>query len=237
MTISRSTCLPSKVFTRTLVLSPALQRFIRLLALILTVSLVAMTVGLAHAETFDRVAAKKRYVDWYGRFEADFRMFAQAVGTASAESLDKPRVNRIFAQSVVPDSRMAGMLLGLANRPNMMRGNQGDPPVGAHTYVMLRTLRSALPAGYGGAYTNKEPIPSDAGSFIWYLHVHSGETNSGVFRNPEVFNPYHLPPYGVMERNAYPFIVFCEIEGKLYAAGLSAEFVEVVDAMWNRQLY
>jgi TPR repeat protein len=188
----------------------------------------------ATATSFDRIAAKKRYQDWYRRFQANFRVFAKAVGT---DSLDAARVNKIFADSVVPDSRMIRTLLGFVVEPDAMRGSYGDPPVAARTYVMLRMMEHALPAGYGGPFRTAYPRASDAGSFIWYLHLHTNEATSDVFLNPGIFNAYHLPPYGVMERKAYPFISFCEVGGKLYVAGLSAELVDVVDATWHRQLY
>jgi hypothetical protein len=201
---------------------------------VLTAVLVASSVHPAHAQTFDRISAKKQYTDWVLRFATDFRTLLDAAETGSANTA---LVDKAFSHSVIPDSRMARMLREFADKPEMLRGNRGDPPVAGRAIIMLMALGNALPAGYGGPYYNEKPIPSDAGSFIWYLHVHTDETTSGVFRNTKVFDPYHLPPYGVMERKAYPFINFREVDGSLYATGLSAEFLDVVEALWHRQLY
>lgn len=189
--------------------------------------------GAAQAQTFDRVEAKARYYDWYQRFLTDYAAFEKA---CQAGPVDAARVNEVFAHSVAPDSRMTQMLADFAARPGMMRGSSGDPGAVSMAFIMVRTLEQALPAGFGGAYHNEKPIAGDADSFVWYMHIHSGDDLQKYFEDPKAFNPYHLPAYGVLERNAYPFVNFRDKDGKLLLSGLSAEFVNVLNAIWQLQL-
>lgn len=189
------------------------------------------------AETFDRVAARERYRDWSESFLADLRELGKAV--AGGEKPDTARINAIFSRSVIPDSRMTTMLVTLAGKPEMVGTgtSRTDPPVRGWASVMFMLLDGALPAGYGGLYHAAKMRPSDAGSFVWYIHVHTDGSMSRVFADPENFKSYHLPPYGVLERDAYPFVSFREQDGKLFITALSAEFVRLVNAIWRMQLY
>ena len=210
----------------------------------------------AHGAPLDRLAARDQYRDWYARFLTDMRSLESLsrdpdqLGPVSAKQDNSfaaqlyPRrdiaietINRVFTQSVVPDSRAANLIQGFAQRPEMFRGSQTDPPLVGEGMVMMNLLQHALPAGYGGAYRNDKPIPADEGSFVWYMHLPSGEGTASIFEDGKLFTPYHLPPDGVLERKAYPFLLFREKQGKLYLAGISQELLSVISAMWATQLY
>jgi hypothetical protein len=204
-------------------------------ALLFTLIIVVLAAGShpVQAEIFDRVAAKERYRGWYRRFKADFTEFEK---TSQAGPLDTARLNAIFAHSVAPDSRMTHLLLYFTSRPDTMRGSNGEPGAVSVAFIMVKTLEHALPAGFGGPYNNEKPVPGDAGSFVWYMHIHAGDEMADFFNNPKVFTPYRLPPYGVMERNVYPFVTFRDDGGKLYLSGLPAEFVKALNAIWQLQM-
>lgn len=210
----------------------------------------------AQGAPLDRLVARDQYRDWYARFLADMRSLEalsrepDQLGPVSAQQDETfaaqlyPRrdiaietVNRVFTQSVVPDSRAANLIQGFARRPEMFQGSRTDPPLAGEGMIMMHLLQYALPAGYGGAYRNDKPIPADEGSFVWYMHLPSGEGTSSVFEDGKLFAPYHLPPDGVLERKAYPFLLFREKQGKLYLAGVSQELLSVISAMWTQQLY
>lgn len=212
----------------------ALLRVFRvwLLLLIPVIAALAATVP-SQAETFDRVEAKERYRNWYNRFETDFAEFEKACKNGPLEPV---RVNEIFVHSVAPDSRMTQFLGNFASQPGLMRGSAGDPGAVSMAYIMVTTLKQALPAGYGGEYRPEKPVPGDADSFVWYIHIHAGDDMRDTFSNPKNFNPYRLPPYGVLERNVYPFVNFRDKDGKLFLTGISAETVKVFNAFWQLQL-
>jgi hypothetical protein len=206
----------------------------RIWHLLLVAIIIALAVAApSQAETFDRVAAKERYRDWYRRFETDFAEFEKACRPGP---LDAGRVSGIFVHSVAPDSRMTRMLLDFSARPGLMRGSNAEPGAVSMALIMVTTLEQALPAGFGGAYHPEKPVPGDADSFVWYIHIHAGDSMRDFFGNSKNFNPYRLPPHGVLERNVYPFVNFREKDGKLLLTGLSAETVKVLNALWQLQL-
>lgn len=184
---------------------------------------------------FDATAARLRYDNWYHRFLANIRTLAQETraGTAPSQS----RINDIFSDSVVPDSRMAMLLALLAKQPENFGASRTDPPVMGWASIMMVLLDHALPAGQGGPYTRDDMIPADKGAFVWYMTLHTDSSISDVFKNPNIFASYHLPPDGVLERRAYPFITFREEHGKLYCTSISMELYQVVSAVRQLQLY
>ncbi len=186
-------------------------------------------------ESFDKAAAKARYDHWYKMFLADMRVLAKEV--RNGESPDISRVNQIFSHSVVPDSHMTMLLVAQAKDPRTFETSRTDPPVMGWAPIMLALLDNASPAGQGGPYHRKDMLPSDEGSFVWYIEVHSDSSISGVFQDRQIFKSYHLPPNGVLERNAYPFINFREKDGAIYCTGFSGELVNLVSTVSRMQLY
>jgi hypothetical protein len=185
---------------------------------------------------FDKAGTKVRYEDWYARFEADIRALAKELHTGRKP--DQARMNEIFADSLVPDSRMILFLGNLVKKdPDAFGIGRTDPPVRGWANVMMFLLRGSVPAGQGGLFKASKMIPSDKGSFVWYLTMPADSSISEVLKDPKIFTPYHLPPAGVLERHAYPFVIFREEHGKLYLTSISKEFAQVVIALYQMQLY
>ncbi|WP_233461652.1 hypothetical protein [Achromobacter insolitus] len=63
------------------------------------------------------------------------------------------------------------------------------------------------------------------------MHVDGDGRLEPYFNNPEVFKPYRLPQAGPLERNAYPFLLFEDRDGKLRLGGVSREFWDLVKFM------
>lgn len=175
---------------------------------------------------FDHRDAKRLYQDWYERFESDARDFSRKSRERKSSAA---QINAAFADSVVPDSLMTTLL-------GTIPPWDGPKRYYSWTSVLMLVLDDALPAGFGGPFQSEAaPQPSYAGSFVWYMHIHSTESFASAFDDPKLFDPYRLPPHGVLERNAYPFLVFRKRNGRLYLVALSAELAGLVDNVYQQQ--
>lgn len=232
-----------------------LSRLRKLAISVITIAVLCLTFPLAAqaSEAFDAVAANRLYLDWYTRFENDFRGLVKEAREIDwkekppGDAFDLEDINKIFRDSVMPGSRMAVQLVNIANSPESYLGSSiSDPPVAGWAIIVLRMFRNATPAGYGGLYdVTKQTMPSqqakqypgDKDSFVLYMNLHLDNSLSGVLNDPDNFTSYHLPPHGVLERNAYPFLNFLDKKGNLFITGMSAEFGRVSEAIYRMQLY
>lgn len=159
--------------------------------------------ALAAAPAFDRVAAQGRYRAWFSAFQDDHRLDAGS-----------------SARSVVPDSRASVLLATLATEPQARR-------------LFLALLRDAVVAGDGGRFPEPDPAYAATPVRAWYVHVDGGGQLESYFNDAARFRPYHLPPTGVLTRNAYPFLLFEDAPGPLRFAGVSREFWGIIDYLGN----
>lgn len=60
-------------------------------------------------------------------------------------------------------------------------------------------------------------------------------TAERYFSDPKRFKPYHLPPPGTLERNAYPFLLMDDRHGALRLGGVSAEFWNLIATLHGTQ--
>lgn len=154
------------------------------------------------ADEFDQADATKRYHVWYQHFSAEFKNFMK---TRKQGALSAQQVNDLFKESVVPGSFMTAILMESAALPP---DNDGE----------LETLPSVLedssPIGYGGSTNNA------GNNFVWYMHFQPAGRQSK--------KPPELPPYGVLEKQVCPYLVFSEIEGQMLITDLPREFAHLV---------
>jgi hypothetical protein len=197
----------------------ALQRaWLLLLALLIT-----LHGGLAHAQAFDRQAENARYRQWLADFRADLQRLRQSPDPAKAD------IDSLFAKTIVPGSRGTQLVRTLVEAP-------GDSTSGEIHYaglqrVFLAALANAVVAGDGGDYPETQAKYQKQVLRVRYMHVDGGGRLESFFNNPENFKPYRLPAPGTLERDAYPFLLFEEHDGKLRLGGVSKEFWELVKFM------
>lgn len=200
--------------------------------LLLIALLAYSTIG--HA--FDRAAAGAAYEQWFEHFIADVGHLRNAL--IDNPDLTPEDVDRICAASIAPHSRMSAFILDLAQ--NSVR--QGDVHSGGEIvsfgplYLLQYFLAESLPAGDGGLW----PEP-DAKQFpttdvrVLYVHINGGSILAGHLNNPDYFAPYHLPPDGVLQRKAYPFLLFQNQQGRLRLAGLGQEYWGALNYLYSIQ--
>lgn len=191
--------------------------------LLLLALLITLHGGLTHAQAFDRQAENARYRQWLEDFRADLQRLRQSPDPAKAD------IDSLFAKTIVPGSRGTQLVRTLAQAP-------GDSTSGEIHYaglqrVFLAALADAVVAGDGGDYPETQAKYQKQVLRVRYMHVDGGGRLESFFNDPEHFKPYRLPAPGTLERDAYPFLLFEEHDGKLRLGGVSKEFWELVRFM------
>ncbi|MDT4834193.1 hypothetical protein FQZ97_678270 [compost metagenome] len=192
----------------------------RLLALTV---LVALHAGVANAQAFDRQAENQRYRQWLSDFKQDLERLRQSPDPTDAD------VDRLFARTVVPGSRATQLAKELAKAPGGT--TSGEIHFVGILRLFLGVLSDAVVAGVGGVFPETQAGYRKDTLRVRYMHVDGGGRLEPYFSNPEVFTPYRLPESGTLARDAYPFLLFEDRDGKLRLGGVSMEFWELVRFM------
>lgn len=179
--------------------------------------------AVAAAQPFDRHAENVRYQQWLGEFRQDLLRLRQS---ADAQPGD---IDALFAGTVVPGSRATALLEQLAAAHS--GGKSGEIHFVGIRRVFLAALSDAVVAGDGGIYPETQTAFQQPALRVRYVHVDGGGRLERYFNDPDVFKPYRLPEPGVFARNAYPFLLFEERDGKLRLGGVSREFWDLVTFM------
>lgn len=191
--------------------------------LVAAAALMAFQSASVAAQTFDRHAENVRYQQWLGEFRQDLLRLRQS---ADAQPGD---IDALFAGTVVPGSRATALLEQLAAAHS--GGKSGEIHFVGIRRVFLAALSDAVVAGDGGIYPETQTAFQHPALRVRYVHVDGGGRLERYFNDPEVFKPYRLPEPGVFARNAYPFLLFEERDGKLRLGGVSREFWDLVTFM------
>lgn len=190
----------------------------------------------AAAPEFDRAAAAERYRAWEARFEQDLRKYAEE--SADNKAMTDKDIERIFAASVVPDSRAITNIRALFGDNKPAYTVSGEIVFSGGQTLLLKLLRQSYPAGQGGIFPEAADSPFPAKLSVWYMHIQGGELlESNYFSSPRHFNPYHLPANGVLERDAYPFLMFEERGDSLRWGGIGREYWGALTTLWNVQFF
>ncbi|EJO28282.1 hypothetical protein [Achromobacter marplatensis] len=206
---------------------PMLTLWFRRFWLLAITSLITLHAGASFAQTFDRQAENQRYQQWLQDFRRDFQQFRQ---TPDRENAD---VDKLFANTLVPGSRASQVVKELARA-------QGDTTHGEIRFVgiqrvFMAALSNSVVAGDGGVYPETQAAFKQQTLRVRYMHVDGGGRLENYFNNPEIFKPYRLPDPGVLTRDAYPFLLFEDAQGKLRLGGVSKEFWDLVKYMDAQQ--
>lgn len=207
--------------------------------LFLFAALACLLTGPAQADTppaFDRAAAGARYRAWEARFENDLRVYAKerAAGKAAAPK----DVERIFAHSLAPGSRAISNVQQLFSGTTADYTQSGEIIFVGPRVLLLKMLKNSYPAGQGGAFPEPPGSTFPPGLTVWYMHIQSGDLlEERYFSNPAIFKPYHLPPNGTLERDAYPFLLFEDKNGELRLGGFGREYWGALETLWNVQFF
>jgi len=178
------------------------------------------------AHAFDHVAATQRYQQWVKDFENDLTQLAAVRNPSDAD------IERLFANTVVPSSRAVAFVRQLAAQPG--GSVSGGIAFRGAARLTIGVLRQAVVAGDGGPYTDTPPGKASLTLRAWYLHIDGGGRLERLFNDPDRVKPYHLPPDGTLERDAYPFLVF-EDGPRLRLGAITREFWDVVRFLDNAQ--
>jgi hypothetical protein len=171
----------------------------------------------------------REFEDWADRFSEDLRL-------AELKSADE---GVFFVQS----QWSAGTSINYLNQ--MHSATQLFPKsrnrrvwtLGEALRVLTRGSSFAGPGGeVVGAKLNSY-LPAE-GLEVLYLHpvAEPRDRLEAAIKQRFGVRKLKVPPAGTFRRNEYPFLLFKRIDGKLYLAAFSKEFMAVVDAIFTLQI-
>lgn len=207
----------------------ALVRVVRLLILLLLMQ---------PALAFDRGLVGDEYQQWFRTFLQDSKSLRAAL--IKNPELTAAEADQLCAASIVPHSRMSVKLLEML-RESATKGDaraRGEIVFFGTYAIFGRMLEHSIPAGDGGVWQEPKPemfaMPNVR---VMYMHIHGDESLERYFADAEQFPSYFLPKEGVLERNAYPFLLFQRYEGRLRLAGIGQEYWGAVVSRIQRQYH
>lgn len=185
-------------------------------------------------QEFNRAASAAKYRDWLKQFDNDL---AHYFNERNSRELNDADIAHFFCNSVVPNSRAMANLkdLFLSGKPRATVS--GEIVFVGPQRVLQRMLNSSIPAGYGGRFPEPTGSKFAAGMAVWYMHIQGGDALERYFDSPSNFDHYHLPPNGVLERRAYPFLLFEEEGRQIRWGGIGQEFWGAVESMYSTQFF
>lgn len=196
----------------------------------------ALLMGAAPVSAFDRVKEGERYRQWYAQLQKDIESLLAHV--PSGAPLTNEDIERWCANSLVPGSRAIHNLRDwLSGGAGISRAGGGIAIVGPTT-ILISLLESSIPAGQGGLFPEKEGSGfPDKTLTVWYMHIPGNSVLQPYFDDARNFKPYRLPAEGVLERNAFPFLLFEDKGGRLRFGGVSQEWFGAVQYLHGIQLH
>ncbi len=191
--------------------------------LLLLAFLITLPGGVAQAQAFDRQAENARYRQWLEDFRADLQRLRQSPDPAKAD------IDSLFAKTIAPGSRATQLVKTLIEAPG--DSTSGEIHYAGFQRIFLAALADAVVAGDGGDYPETQAKYQKQVLRVRYMHVDGGGRLEPFFKDPDVFKPYRLPAPGTLERDAYPFLLFEDHDGKLRLGGVSKEFWDLLKFM------
>jgi len=205
--------------------------------LFLTVFLAGLGCASKAVAAFDKAVASVQYREWYARLQADIATLDKQV--PAGQQVTEADVARLCESSVVPGSRGTKNLAVWLNhaRKSPSHTVHGEIVIVGEFLVLMHMFEQAIPVGEGGLFpeTPGNGFP-DRGLKVIYMDTHGcdGLDSASV---GELFKPYHLPPAGILERDAYPFLLFEEINGLLRYGGMGREWMGVLRDIYSTQFH
>lgn len=206
----------------------------KLLVQLVVLSLILVaTTGTACAAPVTRA----EFEEWRGRFVADYRAAAQADNRAEpgatawtaaqafntslwAEGIADNALDELYAKhTLFPPDRAkyvtpAGVLLATAIQNSDFAGEGGSLP-GEKLHKKL--AKQSVEIVYTKAWDDGDRVD---------------EFLRKSFKRAEL----KAPAGGKLQRDVYPFLVFHRVDGKLYLAAFSREFLEIINAITTMQI-
>jgi hypothetical protein len=205
--------------------------------LFLTVFLAGLGCAPKAGAAFDRLVASERYRAWYGRLQADIATVDKEVPVG--QQVTEADVARLCKSSVVPGSRGVKNLAVWLNhaRKSPSGSVHGEIFIVGQFLVLMHLFEQATPVGEGGLFpeTPGNGFP-DRSLQVIYMDTLGCDGMDSASAG-ELFKPYHLPPAGMLERDAYPFLLFEEKDGRLRYGGMGREWLAVLKNIHSTQFH
>jgi len=204
---------------------------------ILTLCLMGLSFVSKAEAAFDRAVASERYRAWYARLQADIATVGKQV--PAGQQITETDVARLCESSVVPGSRGTRNLADWLNqaRKNPSHTVSGEIVIIGKFLVLMHMFEQATPVGEGGLFpeTPGNGYP-DRSLQVIYMETKGCDGVDSISVG-ELFKPYHLPPAGMLERDAYPFLMFEEKDGRLRYGGMGREWWGVFQNIFSTQFH
>jgi hypothetical protein len=172
---------------------------------------------------------QQEFADWAIRFESDMRL-AESMAMGETSSFDRSQWASGSSAKYLREMQAVGRLFPKPRNRRVW---------GLGESIKFLTRESVF-AGSGGTVIGAElnpNLPTDRLEAI-YLQPPSelGDRLESALKLRFGVGKLNAPPAGVFRRNEYPFLLFKRVDGKLYLAAFSKEFMAVVDAIFKLQI-
>lgn len=172
---------------------------------------------------------QQEFADWAIRFESDMRL-AESTAMGETSSFDQSQWASGSSAKYLSEVQAAGRLFPKPRNRRVW---------GLGESIKFLTRESVF-AGSGGTVIGAElnsNLPTDRLEAI-YLRPPSelGDRLESALKQRFGVGKLKVPPAGAFRRNEYPFLLFKRVDGKLYLAAFSKEFMAVVDAIFTLQI-
>lgn len=185
---------------------------------------------------FDRATSAERYRAWIARFEHDLLAYQQALSLSPG--INDDQIEAIFAASIVPHSRAIANVKDIFGRHRPAYSASGGIVFSGIPVILLEFLKKSYPAGYGGSFQEPAGSAFTNGLSVWYMHIQvGGPLDDTYFSSSKHFDFYELPPYGVLKRRAFPFLLFEDDGQMLRWGGIGQEYWNAVEITHGIQFH
>jgi hypothetical protein len=171
----------------------------------------------------------QEFVDWTNRFDRDMHI-AAAIGVGETPAFALSLWPAGSASKYLYEMHTAGQLFP---KPR----NRGVWSLGQAFSFLTKANQFA---GSGGTVVGADlngNLPREALEVI-YLRppADPGNRLESALKRRFGVDQLRVPRVGILRRNEYPFLLFKRIDGKLYLAAFSKEFMAMVDAVFTLQI-
>lgn len=160
---------------------------------------------------------QKQYRGWYANLVRDTRALHKRYQTQAI--IEKPEIDKIFRNSIAPNSKMTGFIAWLINKDQCTRTTPAMKAIrcqAEYSFVFLASLDSSRAVASAGTKKGWDGL-------IVYIDM-----------GKEKWNPYKdnkVPKSGTFVRKQYPMLVFKKINGKIILWAVSTEMTKVMEKL------
>lgn len=189
----------------------------------------------AVAGTASAAVTRAEFEEWRARFVEDYREAARADDRGEGDDWSAAKA---FAGSLWPDGIADNALDELHAKHTLFPPERKSytAPAGV---LLAQVVQNSDFAGDGGSVSGATLHPKLGGQPVEIVYTKAWDDGDRVdefLRKSFKRSELKAPAVGKLQRDAYPFLIFHRVGGKLYLAAFSREFLEIANAVMTMQI-